>query len=452
MKKFGLLFSFLLLTTQLAWGQTLLFNENFSYTVGTDLTANGWNITGTTATPTVAVSAASITYAGYLSSGIGEEVTLATSGQDVNHTFTSQTSGTIYASCLINVTSATLTGDYFFHLGASTIGTTYHGRVYIKRDASNNLAFGISRAGAVATAIFTPYDYALNTTYLLVLKYSIIEGTTNDIAAIYINPTLNAAEPVSGWIISTDTPTDLANIGTVALRQGSSTTAAALKLDGIRIATTWADIVGASSTPTITFSTTTLSGFTYVVGSGPSEEQSFTASGTNLTNDISIAATTNYEISTGTGGSFVATNPITLTQSGGTVNSTTIYVRLKAGLSVGDYNSEDITATSTGATNRTVTCSGSVIPSSVITVAPTSLTGFTYVFGSGPSTSQNYDLSGTNLTPASGNLTVTGSTNYEVSTDNTNFSGSVNVAYTSSTLASATIYVRLRAGLNVWEL
>ena len=124
-------------------------------------------------------------------------------------------------------------------------------------------------------------------------------------------------------------------------------------------------------------------------------------------------------------------------------------MRLKAGLSVGDYNSEDIAATSTDATNRTVTCSGSVTPSAVISVVPTTLTGFTYVFGSGPSTSQNYDLSGTNLTPASGNLTVTGSTNYEVSTDNTNFSGSVNVAYTSSTLASATIYVRLKAGLSV---
>ena len=32
-----------------------------------------------------------------------------------------------------------------------------------------------------------------------------------------------------------------------------------------------------------------LSGFTYVVGSGPSAEQSFTISGSNLTDDISIA-------------------------------------------------------------------------------------------------------------------------------------------------------------------
>ena len=43
----------------------------------------------------------------------------------------------------------------------------------------------------------------------------------------------------------------------------------------------------------------------------------------------------------------------------------TIYVRLKSGLSAGDYNSEVITISSTGASNETVTCSGTV------TAAPT---------------------------------------------------------------------------------
>jgi len=116
----------------------------------------------------------------------------------------------------------------------------------------------------------------------------------------------------------------------------------------------------ATNDPLINVNPSTITGFTYVEGSGPSDEQNFTISGENLTANISIAATTNYEISTGTGGSFVPTNPITLTQSGGTVAENTIYVRLKAGLAIGTYNDEDITATSTDADNKTVTCSGSV--------------------------------------------------------------------------------------------
>ncbi len=115
-----------------------------------------------------------------------------------------------------------------------------------------------------------------------------------------------------------------------------------------------------ASSATITLTPTSLDGFTYIVGNGPSAEQSFTAEGSNLDADISITPPTNYEISTGTGGAFSATNPITLTQSGGSVNSTTIYIRLKEGLGVGNYNGENITASSTGADNKTVTCSGSV--------------------------------------------------------------------------------------------
>lgn len=114
------------------------------------------------------------------------------------------------------------------------------------------------------------------------------------------------------------------------------------------------------STPVISVTPSTLTGFTYFQGSGPSTEKTFAISGSDLTADISIAPPTNYEISKTTGGSFSATNPITLTQSGGTVGATDIYVRLKAGLNAGNYNSEAITASSTDATNKTVTCSGSV--------------------------------------------------------------------------------------------
>lgn len=55
--------------------------------------------------------------------------------------------------------------------------------------------------------------------------------------------------------------------------------------------------ITSSSTPTITVSPTALTGFTYLVGNGPSAEQTFTTSGSNLTGNITITAPTNYEIS-----------------------------------------------------------------------------------------------------------------------------------------------------------
>ena len=119
-----------------------------------------------------------------------------------------------------------------------------------------------------------------------------------------------------------------------------------------------------SSGPLITVNPATLSGFSYVQGSGPSSEKTFTVQGSNLTANISINVQTSpaqhYEISTTSGGTY--SSSLTLTQSGGSVSETTIYVRLIAGLNAGDYNSETITASSSGATSKTVTCSGTVSP------------------------------------------------------------------------------------------
>jgi len=95
-----------------------------------------------------------------------------------------------------------------------------------------------------------------------------------------------------------------------------------------------------------------------------------------------------------------------------------------------------------------VSITANIAGSPTITVSSSTLSGFSYVVGSGPSSSQSYNLSGANLSPSSGNLTVTGSTNYEVSTDNSTFSSSTTVAYSSNTLDATTIYVRLKSGLS----
>jgi hypothetical protein len=211
------------------------------------------------------------------------------------------------------------------------------------------------------------------------------------------------------------------------------------------------EVTTTNTTPTITVSTATLSGFGYMEGSGPSAEQSFTVSGSNLTANISLDAPTNYQISTGTGANFNANmaDPLVLSQSGGTVGTTTIYVRLKAGLAAGDYNGEVITASSTGADNKTVTCSGTVtpIPDPEITVSATTLSGFSYKVGSGPSAEQSFTVSGTYLTA---NISIAAATNYEISTETGgSFTATNPITLTQSggTVGSTTIYVRLKASL-----
>ena len=113
------------------------------------------------------------------------------------------------------------------------------------------------------------------------------------------------------------------------------------------------------SVPTINVSTSSLSGFTYVEGSGPSDAKSFTVSGSNLTANISLSMSgSDYEMSLSEGDDY--TTSLSLTQTAGEVTSTPIYVRLKADKSAGSYSSSTITLSSTGADNKTVSLSGTV--------------------------------------------------------------------------------------------
>lgn len=79
-----------------------------------------------------------------------------------------------------------------------------------------------------------------------------------------------------------------------------------------------------------------------------------------------------------------------------------------------------------------------------LVVNPASLSGFTYTCGLGPSVSQSFMLSGSNLTD---NVTVSvAGAHYEISSDNENWSNGIMLAPTGGDIA-ATIYVRLIAGL-----
>ncbi|HZL10435.1 MAG TPA: GEVED domain-containing protein [Prolixibacteraceae bacterium] len=79
-----------------------------------------------------------------------------------------------------------------------------------------------------------------------------------------------------------------------------------------------------------------------------------------------------------------------------------------------------------------------------LTVMPASL-DFGYVVSGGTSLGKTYTLSGTNLIGSPGNITVTAPANFEVSlSSGSAFGSSVSVPYSSSTLASTTIYVRFK--------
>jgi len=251
-----------------------LFVENFDYPATTALTTVGWAAHSVGGTNPITATSPGLTLAGYPGSGVGNAASMTTSGEDLNRTFQSVSTGSVYAAFLVNVSEASTdpAGGYFFHLGPSPIGTTFRGRVFAKKDAGNNLAFGISKAATAAADIaYTGFTFSLNTTYLIVVKYTVVDGATNDTVSMIVSTTFPGAEPAA-TVTATDIATQSDIIpATVALRQGAVATSPTVRVDGIRVATSWAEISTAPPGVVVDFDGNGRSDFAVVrnTGGGP---------------------------------------------------------------------------------------------------------------------------------------------------------------------------------------
>ncbi|MBQ7258514.1 MAG: hypothetical protein IJS57_01035 [Paludibacteraceae bacterium] len=107
--------------------------------------------------------------------------------------------------------------------------------------------------------------------------------------------------------------------------------------------------------PTIT-APSSITGFTYNYGEGP-DTKTMSVSGKNLTGNLTVEVDEgHYEISLNNS---TWSTSLTLTESAGTVSSTTVYVRLVSGLNAGIHDGT-ITISGGGATSKEVSLSGSV--------------------------------------------------------------------------------------------
>jgi hypothetical protein len=189
--------------------------------------------------------------------------------------------------------------------------------------------------------------------------------------------------------------------------------------------------------------TGTLSALNSVVGNA-SSTTSFTVSGTNMKEAITISAPEGFEVSTLPTSDF--SSSITV-GAAGTINSTPIYVRLSASANIGNY-SGDISLTS-GSAIQTIATAESTVTEAVINPVISvsgSLTALSTTYGTASSTS-NFTISGTNMT---GSVTVTPPAGFQVSTSSTdNFSSNLTIQPTAGTIPNTTIHVRLSPAANV---
>ncbi len=163
---------------------------------------------------------------------------------------------------------------------------------------------------------------------------------------------------------------------------------------------------------TITLSKSSITGLDYSLGSGPSASQTFTVSGSNIPANLTVTAPTNFEVSLN-GSSWASSQTISVTtsgSSGGTLSSTTVYVRLASGKSAGNYSGNVSIAmvgcnTISGINPKTVAVSGTVSAAATptVTVSPASVTFAANTLSGGEASgSSTIDFSVTNGSQSSG--------------------------------------------------
>ncbi len=374
MKKFYLLIC-LGIAALNSWGQLLY--EPFNYTpdaVNGIAQQSGGVWVRINSGDSILVTGGNLTYAG-LPASTGNKISYDGTGSDNYRAFAAQTSGTVYFSFILNVSSLgslNTTGTYFTGLIQTASTSAFGGTVWTRQSATaGKFNVGVSTRSNSAVS-WLASDLDPGTSYFIVAAYEIITGAGNDIAKIWLNTAaIGGAEPAPDATSVVGTDLGAAGIERILLRQDAATTTPFINMDEIRVGTTWADVTPSASVPVLSISSP-LAPFGNVCINTTAGPNSFTISGSNLTTaNISVTALTGYTYSTTSGGTYTVS--LSLTQPGGNY-SQQIFVKFDP-TAVQSYNG-NIVVSGGGAGSVNAAASGAGVNTmpSVTTGAATSIT------------------------------------------------------------------------------
>lgn len=238
-------------------GQNVLLVEHFDYPAGEQIRDFGWTPHSAPNTNPLLVTDGGLSWSqtAYLGSGIGNAVAVENSGSNENRNFSEDvTSGSVYTSFLMRVPEeVTESGSGFFlHVGRysniqdpdfTNISNMFRGRTFVTQGSSAD-TYRVGLNFNVAAVPTDPESLTgelnVGETYLVVLKYEVVDGPDNDLVSIYV---FSDGDDISSEPAAADigplggTAGDLAAVQLVALRQYDAEQN--IIVDGIIAQTTW---------------------------------------------------------------------------------------------------------------------------------------------------------------------------------------------------------------------
>ncbi|MBL7558191.1 T9SS type A sorting domain-containing protein [Olleya sp. YSTF-M6] len=210
--------------------QSLPFTENFDYTATETLgSQTAW--TNYFSGDDVLIESGSLSFPPL--AGTANSISFDGSGTDPVVDFTPTTSGSIYASFMLNITAldAAATDGYFAVL--RTDSGSYESRLWISPTGASTYKIGISNGAALTQISAT--DLNVGDTNFIVFNYDI----DNNMVNAWVNPIPGGIEPTADL---SEASTSTANtFSQFLIRQDSATETPFMIMDELKIATTWND-------------------------------------------------------------------------------------------------------------------------------------------------------------------------------------------------------------------
>ena len=187
-----------------------------------------------------------LTYPGYISSGKGKVAVLdAAVGDDQStqrisvyylDTIGKRDTISMYAAFLFKPLSAKNTSGRDFAIWEGSVGSSMcRGRIFLAKNG-DAVKIGVSKNSSTINA--WSGDIALGSTNLIVMKYEVVEGASNDVVKVFVNPGLKSTEDENTPLVTTDNATDMLVKGFGLRQRGNGA-----EIGGLRIGTTWEDVV-----------------------------------------------------------------------------------------------------------------------------------------------------------------------------------------------------------------
>jgi len=232
----------IILFSSLTFSQAV-FIEDFDYPAGNNITSHGWVATALPGSNPVKIVSPGLTFSGYINSNIGNAVELKAiaSAEDVKKTFTGIGEGnTVYVTYILKVSSSASFGPSNF---ISLTDGIFEGMSIAAVHVSGSTYSLFLQFRTNADFVYSP-TLNYNTSYLIVMKYEIISGEDNDVMSLFVfSSSIPALEPATPDLTLSSaidaSGSDPSKIDGIFLQQISS--GATCIIDGIRIATTWAN-------------------------------------------------------------------------------------------------------------------------------------------------------------------------------------------------------------------